>query len=181
MSLLKQARILREAARAAGQKRYITVKPCKHGHTDRIVSDNKCWPCRYNYEKTIKRRAPAYKEKRRRNRATYEARYPEKTRVKRRLQAQRRYKKYPHLYRLKEAQRRAAERRAMPTWLTNDDRALIKTIYALAVSMTRTTGVMFHVDHIIPLRGETVCGLHVPSNLQILLAQENFVKSNQYD
>lgn len=67
---------------------------------------------------------------------------------------------------------------ATPKWLTKLHWEEMEAIYAEAKRITDETGVAMHVDHIVPIRGESVRGLHVPWNLQILTAQENISKSN---
>jgi len=76
---------------------------------------------------------------------------------------------------------RPGRREARPSWLTPSQLELMRSIYMEARRLTRETGVRHHVDHIHPLRGETVCGLHVPWNLQILTASENCRKQNRLD
>ncbi len=76
------------------------------------------------------------------------------------------------------AKYRASKIKATPTWLTIEHLEQMRLIYERCEQLTLDTGIMHHVDHIIPLRGETVCGLHVPWNLQILTAFENISKHN---
>jgi hypothetical protein len=66
-----------------------------------------------------------------------------------------------------------------PAWLTPEDLWLIEEFYETAAERTKSTGVQWHVDHMIPLRGKTVSGLHVPGNLQVILGTENSRKGNR--
>lgn len=73
----------------------------------------------------------------------------------------------------KSALRRAARLRATPPWLTREQRDEMAAAYHLA----RELGA--HVDHIVPLKGANVCGLHVPWNLRVIPAAENLSKGNR--
>lgn len=73
-------------------------------------------------------------------------------------------------YRAKDAKRRAAKLQATPNWA---DHETIKQIY-------ETCHEGYHVDHIVPLQNDLVCGLHCEFNLQHLTAEENQSKGNKF-
>lgn len=62
-----------------------------------------------------------------------------------------------------------AKARATPSWVNHED---LEKIYSEARNLKLT------VDHIIPLRNQNVCGLHVPWNLQFLTKIINLKKGN---
>ncbi|HEY2010530.1 MAG TPA: hypothetical protein VGH23_16190 [Rhizomicrobium sp.] len=76
------------------------------------------------------------------------------------------------------ARYRARKFNATPAWV---DLQEIGSVYAEASRLTRETGTAHHVDHIVPLRGRNVCGLHVPWNLQVIPAVENRRKGNRHN
>lgn len=80
-----------------------------------------------------------------------------------------------------EGKRRAAKLLRTPKWLTADDLFLIEEAYHLAKLRTELTTIQYHVDHILPLQGKKVSGLHVPANLQVIPAKENLKKSNRHE
>ena len=74
---------------------------------------------------------------------------------------------------------RAAKLQRTPKWLTEDDHWMIEQAYDIAVKRSEATNIMWHVDHIVPLQGRTVCGLHVPWNMQVITEVENKRKGNR--
>ena len=70
---------------------------------------------------------------------------------------------------------------ATPSWLNDDHKQQIISFYDLARDCQLTSGEEYQVDHIIPIRGKNICGLHVPWNLQVLPSDLNRRKSNAYE
>lgn len=73
------------------------------------------------------------------------------------------------------ANRRVREARATPAWANS---FFIEEAYALAKLRESVTGGRWHVDHIVPLKSDRVCGLHTDSNLRVIPAAENIRKRN---
>jgi hypothetical protein len=68
-----------------------------------------------------------------------------------------------------------------PEWLTDIDHERIQNEYRLSAILKQLTGQEWHVDHVIPLVGKNVSGLHVPGNLRVMLGKDNLFKANRFE
>jgi hypothetical protein len=82
----------------------------------------------------------------------------------------------PHLVNALNAKRRATKLKATPAWSNKEH---IESLYLIA-SINREAGYDLHVDHIVPLQSDLVCGLHCEANLQLLPAINNSSKGNRH-
>jgi hypothetical protein len=87
-------------------------------------------------------------------------------------------KENPHLSVEKVQRRNSAKLKAIPPWANLSE---IREVYKNSAKISKETGVMHHVDHIVPLRGKLVCGLHVQNNLQIIPWYTNVSKGNKFN
>lgn len=136
----------------------------------------------YNWKiKNKKRKLQLDKEYRVRNKESIKKRQkdyiknnPEKIKI-----AKKKYEnKNPHIRAKIKTKRRQKERQSIPKWSESDK---INIVYKKAKWLESLTGLKYHVDHIIPIQGENVCGLHVWANLQILEASINCSKGNKHE
>jgi hypothetical protein len=84
-------------------------------------------------------------------------------------------------YVAKDALRRAKKLKATPDWLTEEQREFISNLYKFRSNISGVVGREYHVDHIVPLQGRNVCGLHVPWNLRVIPAEQNLSKGNSHE
>lgn len=77
------------------------------------------------------------------------------------------------------ARRKKHVKQRTPTW---SDMSKVKSYYNVCAFFNEVNGyVKYHVDHIVPLQGKIVSGLHVHNNLQLLLASDNIGKKNRFE
>ena len=163
----KQARQL---AIEAGETHYHTGKPCKHGHIAyRRVKDRACMEC----DRIERKNKPATPEQKR---ESY-------IRNRDKILAQKREYRQANKGRIRalNSLRKQYIKQRTPSWVDNEVLFLIREIYDLAAIRTVQTGFAWHVDHVIPLQGKLVSGLHVPENLQVIPAVVNIQKKNKYE
>ena len=128
-----------------------------------------------NYEAVLARKK-AYRSSAAEKIRKYNERYVAENREKDRWWKRKYDLQNPHIRAASRIKRRIAEKR-IPPWA---DVIAIRKIYLECAELNKEKKNAFHVDHIIPLRGKTVSGLHVHNNLQILSAKENYSKLNKW-
>jgi 5-methylcytosine-specific restriction endonuclease McrA len=160
--------ITRQNAKNQGKPFYFTGKPCPLGHiSTRRVINWTCNECYALYNKTPKRKL-YFKNWRERN-PNFRENWREQNReLEQTIKNEYNRNNRPRMNGLA-ASRRANKLKATPFWA---DKQILKEVYdECPVGMV--------VDHIVPLQGKIVCGLHVPWNLQYLTQSENSKKSNK--
>ena len=180
----------RAEAKAAGLTQYFTGRPCLHGHiAARCTSSGGCVVCANQQEKKSRKKRlennpdlykiqyAQNKEKFRLQTAKYRAKNPDKVKLSAKKSRQNRRAKATAA----ERERQAAKIGATPKWLTNEHHKQIDAIYDMARKTTLNAGFKCHVDHIVPLKGKAVCGLHVPWNLRVVSQSYNSKKFNNLD
>lgn len=183
----------RAEAMAIGAKYYFTGEPCKHGHIAPRKTKGSCLTClKKEWEEGNTKRA-AYFAAYNKSTAGQAAkqRYYEANKDAVIARAMARPNADKNRYKEKWAKenvvytraltkaRRRKHRQATPKWLKRKDILAIRHLYQIAITMSRTTGEAYVVDHIIPLQHDAVCGLHVPWNLRVITRKENSLKSNK--
>jgi len=92
------------------------------------------------------------------------------------------YYRNPGPYREAKARRRAAKLQRIPKWREAEwDDFVFSEAYSLAKLRTQITGVPHEIDHVIPLQGDLVSGLHIAENIQVITRLENRQKGNRYE
>ena len=186
--VIEQSRINRANAIALGKNKYMGVK-CSRGHDgERYVRNHACVKCRL--EAKYKRRKKFSLLRKAIAKTLCGPRLPRIGNNKKRytdeqLLERQRIRKAKYRSKNKDkinaykAKHRAAKLNRTPGWLRPVDFRHIQVYYEISKRQTQATGIEHHVDHIIPLQGKTVSGLHVPWNLQVLEGRENLRKNNK--
>jgi hypothetical protein len=183
----------RKEAMETGATHYFTGEPCKHGHIAPRKTKGTCVECqRIEWERSNEKRAEYFQaynnsDAGKAAKKKYYENNKEIVKIKAMTRSNEQRQKYRKAWKLKHPEevkastkhRRDKHKQATPKWLTSEHKKQIRQLYVDAMVTSRVTGIPYVVDHIVPLRGEDVCGLHVPWNLQIMTREENLRKSNK--
>ena len=151
--------------------RYKTGKECKHGHfSERYTRTRTCIACaNISSAKRIAKNHEAHLERQKQWRIAN----PKGNKIN----SQNWLKNNQHKNAMKKRTRDASKLQRTPFWLNNGHKFEIECIYRYS-SALRAIGLKYEVDHIVPLQGKKVSGMHVPWNLQVITERENRSKKN---
>lgn len=186
-------------AKSLGLAKYFTGKPCKKGHiAERYTKSSTCVECLKEssanrisefkaYQKTwYQENSTKIKEKSNIRYAFIKSSIEEVSKRKNWMANNvDKMKEYRKSYRLSNpsifanaTQRRNAKKKKASVLWANQSKIL--DMYKLAENLSKKTGIKYHVDHMIPLQSNFVCGLHCEANLQVIPAIDNIKKSNKF-
>jgi len=152
--------ISRKEAKEQGLKRYYTGVLCPKGHDAmKLVSNYTCVKC-------TKEKALLWEKNNQEKTQNYKNSWVTKNKDKV-LSNTRKYQ--------------ANKKQRLPRWVDEEELWLLKEAYTLCKFRTEVTGIKHHVDHIVPLQGKNVSGLHTINNIQIIPKKQNRLKSNYWD
>lgn len=147
--------ISRSAAKAIGAKYYFTGKPCLRGHiSKRRVGKKDCVECRNTTFRL--------KDKQSGKKAGWDRSYIKNNPTKR-----------------GEKRKRQRLYKSVPTWYGELDDLVVQEATSLCMQREYETKLVWHVDHMLPLRAKNVSGLHCADNLQVIPAKMNLAKGNK--
>ena len=171
---MTQALVSRADAVRGGLPRYFTGLLCKNGHiSERYTASKTCCECGNLTANSSKQK----------NRAKYTASslaWGQKNPAKRTEYQRIQNAKRPGQRNLWTMNYRTSKAARKPEWLNDGQLFEMECVYKYC-SALRTIGLDYHVDHIAPLRGDTVSGLHVPWNLQVIPGSDNMSKGNRFN
>jgi hypothetical protein len=163
--------ITRKEARILGLKYYYTGKPCIRGHiTERLTTRRYCMDCHKEDSSKWSIKHIDYRDE-------YNHKYYKENTEYYNEYTNRWMKEHSHRWVSIVNKRKAAKLQRTPSWASFQK---IEEVYLEAYTKTQETGIKYVVDHIIPLQGKYVSGLHVENNLQVITHIANCKKYNRY-
>ena len=179
-------------AKLQGLPHYYTGVPCKFGHVaKRQVSNRSCVVCSKNKAVSWAKNNPERSKQIRKNWDELNREKTNQRMQKRRVDYPEQYKKAILSWRNANAthyaaymthvanMRRAKKLKQTPKWLSESDVVAIQCKYSVCAMFNKYGVEKWEVDHIIPLQGKNVSGLHAPLNLQVIPMAVNRAKSNK--